>query len=126
MGSSSEPRGARDLAGENRFICSPSSVVPRLRAAARLRLAALVASRPSDIGVDSERLGMVANTEADHAPLGQGRIGPSGGQGRARCILLHPMWTPCNGTRSKSLLFLGLFGFFQSIGPGFEPPRAHQ
>jgi hypothetical protein len=32
---------------------------------------------------------------------------------------------PCNGTRAKPLLFLGLFGIFSSIGPGFESPRAH-
>ncbi len=45
-------------------------------------------------------------------PVSQGRIGPSGGQGRPRCILLHPMWTPCNRTRANPLLFLALFGLF--------------
>ena len=44
--------------------------------------------------------------------IGQGRIGPSDGQGRPRCNHLQPMWTPCNRTRANPLLFLRLIGFF--------------
>ena len=45
-------------------------------------------------------------------PVSQGRIGPSGDQGRPRCNPLHPMWTPCNRTRANPLLFLSLVGLF--------------
>ena len=56
----------------------------------------------------------------------EGRIGPSTVAGRARCIFLHPIATPCNPPRAKCALLLAAASSSQAEGRRFETGLALQ